>query len=257
MSLVDELDREMLDKAIKIMDNHPRYGPAEKAITQLVEQFRSNDIHENVLLKATVINTLYSTSILDITRVADHIYNQKIDKVLYNKHIVLPSAVDYIRRGHGILPSVANCPKCTSKKVKIQNLKKFQYMPGQYNAMGTCPNCNGRLLVNELDFLSFASKYCSFHNPAYPIRDNLVVDIVGYLNKRYKWYQHKEFNKKDYQYYSLIMKRVAHQFEFGDDFKSLDKGLWVLAKYKYRNKAGVKSDDYINGEVEKFYQDDI
>jgi hypothetical protein len=99
-----------------------------------------------------------------------------------------PQAVERIRKGHGIV---------TTKSLK------------------------------EIDFYSFSTKYCSFHNQMdYPIYDNLVANIIV-----------KEFgSKRDLKNYAEYKNEIIRfRRETGietESFKQIDMGLWVYSKYK-------------------------
>ncbi len=59
-----------------------RYFIGDKAIINLFEKFPENKNLEDILLKTTVINDLYSTNIYATFRMATHIQNLQIDDSL-------------------------------------------------------------------------------------------------------------------------------------------------------------------------------
>lgn len=86
--------------------------------------------------------------------------------------------------------------------------------------------------VLNRNFYSFATKYCSHHNPYdFPIYDNYVLKVLVYYKKRDKFSNFKNKDLKDY----IIFKNTL--FEFRDfyglnkfNLKELDKFLWQLGK---------------------------
>ena len=59
-----------------------RYFLADKAILELVEQFRDNTTLQHILLKVTAINDLYGTNIYATFKMAHHIHTLRIDPEL-------------------------------------------------------------------------------------------------------------------------------------------------------------------------------
>lgn len=85
--------------------------------------------------------------------------------------------------------------------------------------------------VKTINFYSFATKYCSHHNPThYPIYDYYIDRMLVYL-KRDKF---TDFSRKDLKDYSSF-KKVLLKFKrfYGlDDFtiRDIDKYLWLAGK---------------------------
>ena len=118
------------------------------------------------------------------------------------------------------------------------------------------PNLDNRLkqgdisLVDEIkevtmsdgkkrDFYSFATKYCSHHNPKFfPIYDSYVDKILVALNKAYPFstFKHKEL--KNYQRFNEVLLDFNKTFGL-DNFslKDLDTYLWLLGKEIFPKKV--------------------
>jgi len=62
--------------------NDPRYGPAERALTRVFQLFPANTAIEDVLTKAVLLNSLYSTNVYAVTDMAKHILGLGIDPPL-------------------------------------------------------------------------------------------------------------------------------------------------------------------------------
>ena len=80
-------------------DESARYTDGDNAIIKLFNAFPQNNNVEEVLLKISVINDLYSTQIYDTHKMALHIASLGIDDALIKGD---PGAVDRIAYGHGI-----------------------------------------------------------------------------------------------------------------------------------------------------------
>lgn len=88
------------------------------------------------------------------------------------------------------------------------------------------------------NFYSFATKYCSHHDPInYPIYDIYVEKVLMALNKRDKF---SKFNKKDLKNYKRF-KEIIMDFRkyYGlDEFnlKQIDRYIWQLGKELFPRK---------------------
>lgn len=102
-----------------------------------------------------------------------------------------------------------------------------------------------RISINgkERNFYSFASKYCSHHNPsAYPIYDSYVDKVLRYYRKRDGFLTFGDDNLKNYVQFKDIL--IAFRKHYGlEDYslKLIDKYLWLLGKDYFRKKYGKKS----------------
>ena len=94
----------------------------DQAIINLFEAFPENIKLEDIILKISVLNDLYSTNIFGTFIMAEHIQYLNIDIQLKRGD---PTLVNRIASGHGIVSSRTN---------------------------------------RELNFYSFATKYCNWHN---------------------------------------------------------------------------------------------
>ncbi|MBR4612254.1 MAG: hypothetical protein IKO40_06005 [Kiritimatiellae bacterium] len=119
------------------------YYDQEVAISKLFKQYPNNTEHWQILLKVTVLNTFYSTSIYDVNAVARHIGQiRDIDSRLINGDENLVEEIQQVTVGRG----------------------------------------NNE---TERSFYSFATKYCSHHNPkAFPIYDSFVDEILWFFSGR-------------------------------------------------------------------------
>lgn len=84
---------------------------------------------------------------------------------------------------------------------------------------------------------SFATKYCSHHNPeAYPIYDRYVADVLMFLRKKYPDIMpfRKRDELKDYTTFVSAIEAVRQHFGLENySYKDIDRYLWQLGKDYY------------------------
>jgi hypothetical protein len=96
-----------------------------------------------------------------------------------------------------------------------------------------------QITINEkqITFYSFASKYCSHHNPQdYPIYDSYVDKVLRYFRKKDKFSKFKNDDLKDYVSFKVILKDFITYYELSDyEPKQVDRYLWQLGKEYFPN----------------------
>jgi hypothetical protein len=93
-------DRQLIRLAAEVMDDHPRYADADRAVGWVFDSAKENERIEQVLSKVCVLNSLYATSVYHVVRMAHHIVSiEDLDRMLDKGEL---NAVESIRRGHGI-----------------------------------------------------------------------------------------------------------------------------------------------------------
>lgn len=84
----------------------------------------------------------------------------------------------------------------------------------------------------EINFYSFATKYCSHHKPkVYPIYDSFVEKLLMYFKREDKFYKFKKSDLRNYSDYRNIL--VEFQKFYGLEkynLKEIDKYLWQAGK---------------------------
>lgn len=177
---------------IKFEDDE-RYKHGDNAIVNLFEKFPNNRVLEDIILKVSVINELYSTSIYSVFKLAKHILECDIDAGLT---IGNPETVHQIATGHGI------------------RTKKYN---------------------TEINFYSFATKYCSWHKPNhYHIYDSFVEKVlIAYKDKdSFSKFDNKDL--KDFTTFSQVLKDFSTFYKLTKfNSKELDKFLWIYGKEKF------------------------
>lgn len=91
---------------------------------------------------------------------------------------------------------------------------------------------------DEKFFYSFASKYCSHHNPLeYPIYDSYVRKVLNYYKKVDGFFYFGEEDLKNYPKFKEILIRFRDFYKLNKyNLKELDKYLWQFGKEHFPNK---------------------
>ncbi|HPJ15517.1 MAG TPA: hypothetical protein PLJ39_10630 [Spirochaetota bacterium] len=84
----------------------------------------------------------------------------------------------------------------------------------------------------EINFYSFATKYCSHHEPnAYPIYDSFVEKLLMYFKRKDKFSDFKKEELKNYPSYKNILLEFAKYYQLDKySLKEIDKYLWQAGK---------------------------
>ena len=91
----------------------------------------------------------------------------------------------------------------------------------------------------QRNFYSFATKYCSFHNPKkYPIYDFYVQDLLYRYQKQENFYPGKITrnsitNYLKYDEYKNIIDCFISYFDLHCSYKELDMYLWTMGRTKF------------------------
>ena len=92
----------LVDSYLERFKTNEYYNSVDKAITHLFKKLPENKKMEDVLIKVSVINDLYTSNVYDPTILAKHILGLHIDEGLA---LGEPSIVNCIAIGHGISKS--------------------------------------------------------------------------------------------------------------------------------------------------------
>ena len=92
--------------------------------------------------------------------------------------------------------------------------------------------------VKELDrtFYSFATKYCSHHNPeVFPIYDNYVLRVLVHFKKIDHFSKFTRNDLKDYIRFNEVLDEFAKFYELENySKKELDRYLWLVGKEYFK-----------------------
>ncbi len=115
-----------------------------------------------------------------------------------------------------------------------------------------------RVKVNGKDhfFYSFATKYCSHHQPEeYAIYDSYVEQVLISMNKREPFSNFKRDDLTDYGTYMSVIRSFQQKFGLMQyTIKQLDQYLWQLGKWYFNNYGLIYK--YYNREDENPYPAD-
>ena len=114
--------------------------------------------------------------------------------------------------------------------------------------------------VNGKDhcFYSFATKYCSHHQPEiYAIYDSYVEKVLLSMKKKEDFAKFRKEDLKDYQTYMSVIHSFQQHFGLSQySIKELDQYLWQLGKW-YFNQYGLTFKYYNREDESPFPKDDI
>ena len=90
----------------------------------------------------------------------------------------------------------------------------------------------------EKNFYSFATKYCSHHQPEkYAIFDSYVEKVLKYFRNVDGFSEFSDFELKDYETFSRVLDDFREYYDLKQyDLKHLDRYLWQLGKDKFPKK---------------------
>lgn len=91
------------------------------------------------------------------------------------------------------------------------------------------------------NFYSFATKYCSHHNPqAFPIYDRYVGELLYLLNKAYSFSEFKKAELKNYKIFKQVLFDFQRHFRLEKfTLKEIDCYLWLQGKDLFQ----IKNDE--------------
>jgi len=90
----------------------------------------------------------------------------------------------------------------------------------------------------KINFYSFATKYCSHHNPIiYPIYDSYVEKLLMYFKKTDEFFKFKKEDLKTYSKYKDILIGFQKYYALHEfNLKEIDKYLWQAGKHYFPKK---------------------
>lgn len=90
----------------------------------------------------------------------------------------------------------------------------------------------------EMHFYSFATKYCSHHQPElYPIYDSYVEKMLCYFRNVDGFFGFRDNELKDYRFFKSVLARFQVAYGLEEySIKDIDKYLWQLGKTYFPNK---------------------
>lgn len=90
--------KEEVKKYLDVWDKNTRLVESEKAIRKVFEEYPKNNDLSEILIKASTLNTLYSTNIFSILPVAENILDLNIDEKLKNGETDIVNKIGKIKK---------------------------------------------------------------------------------------------------------------------------------------------------------------
>lgn len=183
------------------------YRDQEAALTWLFKTYPHNTDLNQVLIKVTALNALYSTYIFHITETARHVIELK----------------DFDRRVREGDLSLVRDLAIFKVILKTDNSKTDEEDESSREKQST----------REKHIFSFASKYCSWHNPeAYPIYDSKVKEKLKEFIKPHQenGLTYKKGDLETYEGFCKAITELRDKFCLGPSMKRIDRYLWAWAK---------------------------
>jgi hypothetical protein len=166
---------------------------AESGLLKLFKYLPANERVGDVLVKVAALNSIYSTQIYAIKRVAVGIVNAQIDTMLPmgdTKPVDLIASID----------------TRSEKQKRDGKTSRRNY--------------------------SFATKYCAFHNsPSYPIYDSHVSGLLNEIWRQGDKFTETSMWSRDYSEWRRAVNDFREYFQLGEfSIREIDQYLWKLAK---------------------------
>ena len=183
-----------------------KYDCQEQALNKLFfELCPDNKDISSILIKVATLNDFYSTKIYKIFDVAKHIESLNYKKTSLDE-----------RLNKGDITLVDDI-----KKVKMRDKDNKE---------------------KEKNFYSFATKYCSHHQPEYyPIYDSYVGEVLKYFRREDNFYKFQNADLKEYSEFKNIITQFIKFYKLDNyTFKEIDMYLWQLGKEMKEKKMKMK-----------------
>lgn len=214
-----------LEKYKRCWNKLDNYCAHEKALSSLFRgpdsPYTKNTDLSHIIIKASALNDFYSTNIYRIHDVAKRIVEIKdFDERLEQGKEGLVEDLRFVTYKFYFVPK-----KKGEKRQKIKAGQEVELIRDE----------------KKIDSYSFATKYCSHHQPdKFPIYDSNVVLVLSELRKIYpNIFGTDSKSKKDYleklresySYFKSQIDALKEHFNLGSySYKDIDRYLWQLGK---------------------------
>jgi len=200
-SVPDHPTADLIRKHLDRVAQNERYAVNRRAVESVFKRYPKNTSREDILIKACVLNALYSTNVGSLHKVADHILAVEFD--------------EHLKEGN----------KDVVNKIAKVNLGDEK----------------------SRNFYSFASKYCHFHNPDFPIYDYFVCEVLARYQLK-DFFTEKQsraltaFKKqiKEYPVFCDALGAFVSRYDLKFSLKEIDQFLWNYGKELYPRHYGKK-----------------
>ena len=184
----------------KEFEENERYSNEDKIQKIITEKVFDKERYETYLMTVILINELYSTNIYRTDIIANHIFKNR-DEIYFLIKNGDSKAVERIAKGHGV-------------GVKTEENKK------------------------ELNFYSFASKYCNYFNSEeFPIYDSYIDNMLWIYKNNDSFHIFKREDMKNYESFRSIVREFRIYYNLQKfSLRDIDKFLWLYGKTIYSSK---------------------
>lgn len=210
------------EKYFRVWNSLPNYKAHEEALSFLFREedspFVKNDNLKSIIIKASALNDFYSTNIYRIYDIA-------------NKIVSIEDFDSRLQEGELDL---------------VDDFRKICYK--YYKQVEKDNRIDVKKEVKCIDHYSFATKYCSHHQPEkFPIFDSYVEKVLLGLRSMYPdIFNFKNNDLRTYKKYAQILDTLKNHFGLMSlSYKSLDRYLWQLGKRYYSPYI-----DTVNGKID-------
>ena len=210
-----------LEKYKSCWNKLDNYCVHEKALSSLFRgpdsPYTKNTDLSHIIIKASALNDFYSTNIYRIHDVAKRILEIKdFDKRLEQGDEELVEKIRYVD-----YIFYSQSQKEGEKRQKLKPGQEVELIKGK----------------KKIDSYSFATKYCSHHQPdKFPIYDRYVALVLCELRDKFgvdtkSKTDYLEKLRKSYSYFKSQIDALREHFDLGSyTYKDIDRYLWQLGK---------------------------
>lgn len=189
------------------------YTKQEKILCNLFRKYPANTNFEEVVYKTTILDSFYNTNLR---------FN---DKTLSGDKDSKSGVIEVSNIILGI--------KDFDKRVKNGDTELVDQIVN-----------TAKQDKNMKSVYSFATKYCSFHNPKdYPICDNFVKEELKYYrNQKVSEFKFQNKDLENYREFVKVVKNFKEIFNLEKySFKQIDQYLWLVGKRRSAEKQNTKN----------------
>jgi len=185
-----------VEEHLKTWNKNEKFHVPERALINLFEKYPKNESLEEILIKIYALNDAYRAGVYWPIDIAKNILEMQIDD-------------DLSRGEHNVVTKIA----------RRKGKERFVFHTN-----------NGTIIRKEL--YSFATKYCSFHEPdKYPLFDLNVRNALIYFKQNCENFIFNNTDLTKYNKFFGIVQKFQETFQLQDfSFRDIDKYLYLAGR---------------------------
>ncbi len=201
--IINEPSDTEVKRWLKEWDGMSRYTLQEEALSLIVDTCKGNTSLKCILAKVMALDSFYSTNLYYQIEMAERIKS-------------ISDFDDRVQRGDLSL---------------VENISVLEYEKEiEKEKVCKTKNC-----------ISFASKYCNWHNKeAYPIYDSYVRDVLAYLRTTFTKLNYDPKKLTEYVHFHAAIEEIREVYNLHYSMKDMDRYLWTLGKKCFPKQYGKK-----------------